>query len=579
MKITATFDSTAASAPAGYKTAVQSAIAFFETTFSDNITLNIDFTYKSLSGGIAQSETYYDSYDYSKVVAALKSDSTSTDDFVMLARLPKIDPISNPSAAASYNVSTAQAKALGLTVPGIAVSGLASNTTSDGTVTLGSGNTYTFDPNKRAVAGAIDAIGALEHEISEVMGRSLGSDGSYFKTVLGLSRYSSAGVLNSSSSYKNAYFSVDGQNMLLEMGEAGGDLGDWGSSVKGDACGYASSGTQLTFSETDIRSMDVIGYNRVNAAIPPAPAPTPAPIFTPAPVPASVTPPPPAPTPQLPFNALDYIASYADLIKAFGANATAGLSHWQSSGEKEGRRTTFNGLNYIASYGDLIKAFGADEQSGAAHFIQAGLNEKRSTSFKGLDYIASYGDLIKAFGADEQKGAAHFIQAGVNEKRSTTFNGLDYIASYGDLINAFGANEQKGATHFIQAGSNEKRSTTFNGLDYIASYGDLIKAFGADKQRGATHFIQAGANEKRATTFDGLAYIAQHSDLMKAFGANESAGAAHYITNGINEKRSQSFDLMAYKAAHSDFASKYTTNESFLTAYINTFVSTGKQLI
>jgi hypothetical protein len=522
MKINATYESSLASAPAGYKTAIQSVIAFFEASFSNNITLNLTFNWKNLSGGIAQSSTYYNTYDYNTVVAALKANAKSADDATVLARLPQADPLSNPTASIYYNVSSAQSKALGLS----------NSTISDGTVTLGSGNNYTFDATKRAVTGSIDAFGTLAHEISEVMGRSSGSDGSYYKTVLGLCRYSSSGVYNASSNYSGAYFSIDGKTMLRQMGEAGGDLGDWGNSVVNDAYGYANTGNVSVISDIDMRVMDVIGYNLAGVAS--APTPTVSPTSTPS-TPAST----PTIVPTIPFNALDYIASYADLIKAFGANAAAGLSHWQSSGEKEGRKTTFNGLDYIASNTDLIKAFGANEQS----------------------------------------GATHYIQYGANEKRKTTFSGLDYIASNTDLIKAFGANTTAAATHYIQYGANEKRSTTFNGLDYIASNTDLIKAFGANAQSGATHYIQYGANEKRSSTFDGLTYIAQHSDLMKAFGANEQAGAAHFIQYGANEKRRSSFDIVAYKAAHSDLAAKYSTNESFLTAYINTFAATGQQLI
>jgi hypothetical protein len=520
MKINATYESSLASAPAGYKTAIQSVIAFFEASFSNNITLNLTFNWKNLSGGIAQSSTYYNTYDYNTVVAALKANATSADDATVLARLPQADPLSNPTASIYYNVSSAQSKALGLS----------NSTTSDGTVTLGSGNNYTFDATKRAVAGSIDAFGTLAHEISEVMGRSSGSDGSYYKTILGLCRYSSSGVYNASSSYSGAYFSIDGKTMLRQMGEAGGDLGDWGSSIVNDAYGYANTGNVSVISDIDMRVMDVIGYNLAGAASVPVAAPA-----TPSNTPATTTP----VVTTAPFNALDYIASYNDLIKAFGTNATAALDHWNNLGAKEGRKITFNGLDYIASNSDLIKAFGADEQS----------------------------------------GAKHFIQYGANEKRKTTFNGLDYIASNSDLIKAFGANEQAGAKHFIQYGANEKRSTTFNGLDYIASNSDLIKAFGANSQSGANHYIQYGANEKRSTNFDGLAYIAQHSDLMKALGANEQAGAAHFIQYGENEKRKSSFDIVAYKAAHSDLAAKYSTNESFLTAYINTFATTGQQLV
>ena len=283
------------------------------------------------------------------------------------------------------------------------------------------------------------------------------------------------------------------------------------------------------------------------------------------------------------FDGLDYIASYGDLINAFKSAGSkqavldiAGATHFIDDGFHEaGRTTTFNGLDYIASYGDLINAFGANGDAGAYHYIENGASEGRKTTFDGLDYIASYGDLIKAFGANEQAGAAHFIDDGSKEGRTTTFNGLDYIASYGDLIKAFGANNDAGATHYIDDGHNEGRTTTFDGLDYIASYGDLIKALGANEQAGAEHFIDNGFKEGRTTTFDGLDYIANYTDLMKAFGANNDAGATHYIDNGFSEHRSTSFNVGAYESAHPDLIGKYASNDAFLTAYINTYKATG----
>ena len=281
------------------------------------------------------------------------------------------------------------------------------------------------------------------------------------------------------------------------------------------------------------------------------------------------------------FDGLDYVASYGDLINAFKSAGSeqavldAGAAHFINDGYHEGRTTTFNGLDYIASYGDLINAFGANGDAGAYHYIESGASEGRKTTFDGLDYIASYGDLINAFGANEQAGAAHFIDNGYKEGRTTTFNGLDYIASYGDLIQAFGANNDAGATHYIAAGYREGRTTTFDGLDYIASYGDLIKALGANEQAGAEHFIDNGYKEGRTTTFDGLAYIADNTDLMKAFGADNDAGANHYIDNGFSEHRSTSFNVGAYESAHPDLIGKYSSNDAFLTAYINTYKATG----
>ena len=117
-------------------------------------------------------------------------------------------------------------------------------------------------------------------------------------------------------------------------------------------------------------------------------------------------------------NALQYIASYSDLISAFGVNADLGVAHYNAFGLREGRELTFSGLAYIASYADLINAFGANAESGAAHFITYGLREARTVTFDGLAYIASYSDLVAAFGADSDAGATHFITFGLREGRA-----------------------------------------------------------------------------------------------------------------------------------------------------------------
>jgi hypothetical protein len=241
-------------------------------------------------------------------------------------------------------------------------------------------------------------------------------------------------------------------------------------------------------------------------------------------------------------------------------------------------------LNFEASYADLIHAFGTNQQQMQDWYSANEPAERRIETFDGLDYIASYNDLINAFRpagsmhAVQDAGATHFIANGLQEGRSTTFNGLDYIASYGDLIAAFGVNNDAGAYHYIENGQREGRTTTFDGLDYIASYGDLIRAFGTNEQAGAAHYIGYGSREGRTTTFDGLAYIAQYTDLMNAFGANNDAGASHYINNGLWEGRSTAFDVAGYEQAHPDLLGQYASNDAFLTAYINTYTTTGHVL-
>jgi len=84
----------------------------------------------------------------------------------------------------------------------------------------------------------------------------------------------------------------------------------------------------------------------------------------------------------------------------------------------------------MATYPDLIKAFGADNDAGATHFIDYGYNEGRTTTFDGLSYIADYTDLMNAFGANNDAGASHYITYGVHEGRSNEFTFHDVSGTF-----------------------------------------------------------------------------------------------------------------------------------------------------
>lgn len=494
MHININYDSTVAGAPPGLRTAVEAAVRFFNTTIVSNVTVNLTFSWAAI-GGLAQSSTPYGSQTYAATRRALQSHATSVDSVTAVSTLP----VANPLPGSFIAMTLAQEKALGFLG--------ATTPENDGTITLGSSSAFTFDPNNRSVAGQYDAVGAIEHEISETLGRAAGRDGSLAATPLALFRYSSPGVRSSSSSASGVYFSIDGQTLLYEIGEKGSDLADWGASVQNDAFGYASPGAAQQVSATDLRVLDVLGY-------------------------------------QI-FDPYDYEASYVDLIRAFGTNISAASNHWLSSGFNEGRTVTFDGLDYIASYGDLIRAFGADEDAGALHYISSGFAENRHTSFNGLEYIAQYTDLMTAFGADEQAGAAHYIQHGNAEGRRSGFDALDYTASYPNLFGILGTSASKAATQYINDYNLTGRldAITFDGLAYIASYRDLINAFGANERAGATHFITSGFSEGRKTLFNASAYLSKYSDLKAAFGStvttsNITAIEMHYIQNGAAEGRS-----------------------------------------
>ena len=237
------------------------------------------------------------------------------------------------------------------------------------------------------------------------------------------------------------------------------------------------------------------------------------------------------------FQALDYIASYTDLIAAFGDNGDAGFNHYVIYGASEGRKISFDGLSYVAAYDDLIAAFGTSAVAGAQHYIVYGNSEGRNDRFDADQYLENYSDLVAAFGNNEVAAIQHYINYGRSEGR-VDFNSLEYIASYDDLRAAFGVDGDAAINHYNAYGRGEGRESSFDGLSYIASYGDLIAAFGASKTDGAAHYILYGVSEQRTTTFDPAAYLAAHSDLVAAFGDDLDAAAEHYIVYGFNEGRS-----------------------------------------
>ena len=78
------------------------------------------------------------------------------------------------------------------------------------------------------------------------------------------------------------------------------------------------------------------------------------------------------------FDEFGYIASYSDLIEAFGANGAAGTQHFIDYGSTEGRTVSFNASEYLAAYADLRAAFGTDQEAAKKHYITNGFSEGRT---------------------------------------------------------------------------------------------------------------------------------------------------------------------------------------------------------
>jgi hypothetical protein len=247
--------------------AVKDAFAYaalqFTSRYSDNVTINIDVQGNAGTSILGQSSTPLGSIAYGGLVAAVKGDAKSADDLLSVSAAGSVTAADPAAGNSQWWLTRAQAKALGI---------IASDSVNDGTVTFGEGFTYAFDPANRAVAGSIDLVGVMMHEISEVMGRqglsgaafpqSIGGPPGY--TLLDDFSYSGVGAKGLGGGSGNA-FSIDaGTTQLLAFnGVAGGDTRDWASGSDDSFNAFSSSGVQNNFSATDIREMDVIGWDLI----------------------------------------------------------------------------------------------------------------------------------------------------------------------------------------------------------------------------------------------------------------------------------------------------------------------------
>jgi hypothetical protein len=254
--INASYDTSVERAPAGFKTAFQSVVNFFQSTFTDPITVNLGVGwgevggYSISAGALGQSQTYLAGYyNYGQVRNALIADAKSASDSTAVSSLPSTDP----TGGRRELMATAEAKALGLRSGG----------GTDGFVGFDGAAPWTFDPNAGAVSGAYDFIGVAEHEVSEVLGRTADL-GTFYSALepLDLFRYSGRNT-RALTPGNGQYFSIDGgvTNLNTFSGTGGGDLGDWAGHTIDAFNAAARSGVLLPISNADIAALDVIGYD------------------------------------------------------------------------------------------------------------------------------------------------------------------------------------------------------------------------------------------------------------------------------------------------------------------------------
>ena len=258
-----------------FVSATQAAVQYFNTTFSNPVTVNISFGFGEVNGSpiapgaIGSSSTFSVLTTYTDLYNALKAtDTTSAVQLAAAASLPATDP----TGGAQFSVATAEASVLGL---------YTSTDNVGGSVGLDSSTAWSW--SQAAVAdGTADATGTLEHEISEVLGRSATGGAGGIYRPLDLFRYTAfdGGATDTSGTAvgvrdeafvtgydanAGSYFSYNGTTVTLpfETGAnvaTGADVADWAPTVPNDS--FADSGNDGAdpLSPTDLQVMNVLGF-------------------------------------------------------------------------------------------------------------------------------------------------------------------------------------------------------------------------------------------------------------------------------------------------------------------------------
>jgi hypothetical protein len=272
LTIMPTFDSSITGDPNGaaMMTAINAAIQVMQSNIVDNFTVYIQFV-NDPNVDLGQSLTYGNSYAYGDYLAALRSLASDANDTNALSKLPK----SAPDPVIGGNK-------IHLTLPLARWMGLAWGTGPDGVDSTISLNMPLMNFTRPATNSTnYDLQAVAEHEMDEVLGTSSGLPATSPVWAADLFRYTTNLVRTYTTSGDNAYFSLNGTNLLARYNmDPSGDFGDWWSAqdkfwappghpvVPQVQDAFADPGKTLDLGTNELALLDVIGWTLAGNHIP-----------------------------------------------------------------------------------------------------------------------------------------------------------------------------------------------------------------------------------------------------------------------------------------------------------------------
>jgi hypothetical protein len=519
MNLNISYDSaTQGSAPSSFFSAVNYVVGLFDATFTNNATVNIEVGYGAFPfdgstvpalGESEQNNLVFG--NYSQVRQALLNEGAPG-----ATTLPTTSPLGG-----GLVLGSAQEKALGIIGP---------SSTLDGWVGIASdatlhqiGGSWSYSATATPGSNQYYLVGVLEHEITEVMGRTSYLDVRNEYSVMDLYRYKAPG-LRQTGTGGPAYFSTNGGATNLDSWntQSTGDIGDWAGSAGADAfLAFDSSGQINGMTNTDVTLMAALGWTTQTGS----PAPPPASPPPPRAVPASFT---------VLVDSAWYDAQYPDVAMA-GVNPAL---HYYTYGWHEGRDPDayFSTTGYLDAQPD-VRAAGINP---LLHYDQYGWTEGRDPSwnFDTQYYLIHAPDVAVAHIDPLQ----HYLQNGASESRlilpavgptsgitATDFDREYYLMANPDVAAAAVDPYQ----HFLTYGWHESRNP--NGLfdtSYYLSHNPDVAAAGVDP---LLHYDQYGWREGRdpSPLFSTNGYLAANPDVA---GAHVDP-LDHFLRYGLYEGR------------------------------------------